>query len=159
MEKELMTLNMIPDAMKTSTIHVYGYENKNLQGTFYNLYYGEEKRFDNLMQLMLLMEEMMDDLKYPKATMESRLVYKKREFSHSALAKELLPDQYSKMAVLETFHIRVMFRENASWQGTASWKKGKQQCSFRSALELIKMLDNVLEEQLAYSKETTEECS
>ena len=144
MEKAPISAAMIPDAMKTSTITIYQYDNKVMQGSFYNLYYGEEIRFDNLMQLLLLMEGMMDEIRYPEATMNNRLVYQKREISHTALAGNLLPEETH--GALETFHVRVIFRQNASWQGSVSWRKGKQTQSFRSALELFKLMDNILTE-------------
>lgn len=152
---EHVSLKMIPDAMKTSTIKVYQYQNKTMQGSFYNLYYGEEIRFENLMQLLLLMDHMMNQMNYPHTSMESRLIYQKKAFSHEALAKELLPKPDD--AVLKTFHIRVIFRQNASWQGTVSWKGENQQQSFRSVLELIRMIDNVLSKsdaESAYASET-----
>lgn len=47
----------------------------------------------------------------------------------------------------ETFVIQVMNTQNSTWQGTVTWTDGKKQESFRSALELIKLIDSALEEQ------------
>ena len=152
MSNEHVTLKFIPDAMKTSIIKVFRYENQQVQGSFYNLYYGEEIKFDNLMQLLLIMENMMDEIRYPAPAVESRLIYKKRGFSHEALSYDLLPGADGKHEVLETFRIRVLYRQNASWQGTISWKTAGQTYHFRSALELFKMMDNVLSEYTELSK-------
>ena len=44
-----------------------------------------------------------------------------------------------------TFIVEVCCRENASWQGKVTWAdKGRSQ-HFRSALELLKMMDQALE--------------
>lgn len=45
-----------------------------------------------------------------------------------------------------TFLIDIYNRQNATWQGTATWINRDEKQHFRSALELIKMIDNALEE-------------
>jgi len=47
---------------------------------------------------------------------------------------------------LATFLIRILFRQNASWQGSVTWLEGGQSQSFRSALELILLMDSVLKQ-------------
>ena len=49
----------------------------------------------------------------------------------------------------ETFVIKVMNTQNATWQGTVTWTDGKRTEPFRSALELIKLIDSALEEEIA----------
>lgn len=44
-----------------------------------------------------------------------------------------------------TFIIRVQYRQNASWQGSVQWVEGGKEQHFRSALELIKLMDEALE--------------
>ena len=46
----------------------------------------------------------------------------------------------------ETFVIKVMNTQNATWQGTVTWTDGKRTEPFRSALELIKLIGSALEE-------------
>ncbi|MBC5736833.1 MULTISPECIES: hypothetical protein [Oscillospiraceae] len=48
----------------------------------------------------------------------------------------------------ETFVIKVMNTQNATWQGTVTWTDGKRTEPFRSALELIKLIDSALEEEI-----------
>lgn len=50
--------------------------------------------------------------------------------------------QESKQA---TFIIRVTQNENASWQGQVTWADENITKNFRSALELIKMIDGVVQ--------------
>lgn len=45
---------------------------------------------------------------------------------------------------LATFSLRVRFRRNSSWQGTLGWLEGKREEQFRSALELIRLMDSAL---------------
>ena len=43
-----------------------------------------------------------------------------------------------------TFVIRVVLRQNSSWQGTVTWLEGKQTLCFRSVLELLLLMDGAL---------------
>ncbi|MBO1679035.1 hypothetical protein HJY11_04390 [Bittarella massiliensis] len=45
-----------------------------------------------------------------------------------------------------TFTVQVVYRQNATWQGTVTWLEKGKQSYFRSALELIKLMDSALEE-------------
>ncbi|SFB03084.1 hypothetical protein SAMN05216249_10774 [Acetitomaculum ruminis DSM 5522] len=44
----------------------------------------------------------------------------------------------------QSFVINVRSQENHTWQGTISWVEGKKQVNFRSALELMRLMDSVL---------------
>ena len=39
-----------------------------------------------------------------------------------------------------TFVVRVLFRENATWQGTVTWKEKRRQVNFRSFMELLLLM-------------------
>lgn len=43
-----------------------------------------------------------------------------------------------------SFVIQVKCLQNATWQGTIQWLEGKKTQNFRSALELIRLMDNAL---------------
>ena len=55
----------------------------------------------------------------------------------------------------ETFVVQVISAQNATWQGVVTWAEDKRKQPFRSALELLKLIDSSLEEQSA--DETQEE--
>lgn len=46
---------------------------------------------------------------------------------------------------LGTFIIRVRYRQYNSWQGEAVWVEKGQKQNFRSALELLRMIDDAVE--------------
>ncbi len=52
----------------------------------------------------------------------------------------------SKKEKNQNFLVTVRSRENATWQGTVKWIESGKQENFRSALELLKLMDSVLEE-------------
>ncbi|MCI8823179.1 MAG: hypothetical protein HFI15_11875 [Lachnospiraceae bacterium] len=43
-----------------------------------------------------------------------------------------------------TFLIRVMYRQHSSWQGEVTWVEQRKKEYFRSALELLRLLDSAL---------------
>lgn len=45
-----------------------------------------------------------------------------------------------------TFIVNIKYRENATWQGEVVWVDKKQRKCFRSALELMKLMDSALDE-------------
>ncbi|MBS5083473.1 MAG: hypothetical protein KH031_25350 [Clostridiales bacterium] len=45
-----------------------------------------------------------------------------------------------------TFIVHVQYRQNATWQGQVVWAEKKITKNFRSALELLKLIDNALDE-------------
>ncbi|BDF59254.1 hypothetical protein CE91St36_20710 [Christensenellaceae bacterium] len=46
-----------------------------------------------------------------------------------------------------TFVVKVQYRQNATWQGQMIWSEKNEARSFRSALELIKLIDSATEER------------
>ena len=46
-----------------------------------------------------------------------------------------------------SFIVRVTSRQNSTWQGSISWTERGVTKHFRSALELIKLIDSALDEE------------
>lgn len=44
----------------------------------------------------------------------------------------------------ETFVVQVISAQNATWQGVVTWAEGKRTEHFRSALELLRLIDSSL---------------
>lgn len=44
-----------------------------------------------------------------------------------------------------TFIVKIMNTQNSTWQGNLTWVEEQKTQNFRSALEMIKMIDGVLE--------------
>ena len=45
-----------------------------------------------------------------------------------------------------TFIVKIMNIQNSTWQGSINWVEGEKTQCFRSALEMIKLIDGALEE-------------
>lgn len=55
----------------------------------------------------------------------------------SVLLETVLPTEDEK----STFILKIEFHQNGSWQGTIQWTQRRKTQRFRSALELIKLID------------------
>lgn len=133
----------ISEGMKTSIIRIYNYRDKNPTGSFYNVYYGEEIAFGNLTRMLLLIDDMMNQMDSPQASVQSRrFTGKAKQPERASMAQQRLP--IAAQEVIATFIVKVIFRQGASWQGTLTWIEGEKEVSFRSALEMIKLMDGAL---------------
>ena len=126
---EHMSTRFVPYSRSTYIISVTGYEEKNLSGILYSPVLETAAPFENLMQMLLTMEDWMDQLDAPQRGTQ------KRVFCRSVRGSQ---------AVLASFSIHVLFRQNASWQGNLVWTEEKLESCFRSVLELIGLLDEAL---------------
>ena len=142
-----MTASMfIPYEAKTSLIHVSGYAQQNISGSLYNTSLERELPFNSTTQLLLLMEKLLDELNFPQRAVNER------SFGQPAAAQTQPPAQSQSPAqtgaaagkCLATFRLNVIVRQNASWQGTLVWVEQNVEAHFRSALELIKLMDSAL---------------
>lgn len=131
--------NVVPELWKTSIIQVQSYTNKNLQGVLYSPYWNVRLEFQNLTQLLFLMEEQMDHMKFPQKSTQDRCFGSNPQKEESV---RLVRD--TEREVMATFQVKVLFRQSASWQGKLFWSEGKQEIAFRSALELVKLMDSAL---------------
>lgn len=54
-----------------------------------------------------------------------------------------------------TFIIEIKSNQNNSWQGSIEWIEGKRMESFRSVLELVKLMDSAVEVNQSDEKSKT----
>ena len=55
-----------------------------------------------------------------------------------------------------TFIIKIMNKQNSTWQGSVNWVEGETTQRFRSALEMLKLMDGALEENEGSGEEKVE---
>jgi hypothetical protein len=51
---------------------------------------------------------------------------------------------HKRYAKGQSFLIQVKFRQDNCWQGTIQWLEGQKSCSFRSLLEMLRLMDEAL---------------
>lgn len=137
------TIKQIPENLKSGLISIDSYESKLMAGRLWCGHEGKESRFDNLMQLLLLIVKALGELDSPEEYMKCKSFSPCdfRENNTLCVPKEVSEPEQGALA---TFKLKILFRQNASWQGTVTWVEGKQEQSFRSALELILLIDSAL---------------
>ena len=100
---------------RTTIVCVDEYQNSVLSGRLYHPYLPEGDSFHSLMEFFRKMEDLLDGMQFPQS-----------------------------FTAVRSFAVRVLFRQNASWQGSVSWLEGSREESFRSALELAFLMDSAL---------------
>ena len=136
--------NFVPHEMKMSVIKVFTYGDNDISGVVVNPYYKKEMYFKNFAQLIFIIEDLMDSLNFPQKSMESRVF--SIETDNVRHRKIIEGEAPPGSVVTASFQLSVYFRQNASWQGNLVWMDKKMESSFRSVLELITLIDNVMED-------------
>ena len=94
------------------------------------------------MDFLKVMESLLGSMNFPQSFSASRSFRKVEENTTSTPAPIIHQE-----GELATFALKVLFRQNASWQGSVVWQEGGREESFRSVLELIFLMDSVLSEK------------
>ena len=119
------------------------YENKVPIGRLYHASSETGTAFHGTMNLLLSLESMLEEMKGPQSFSNRRTFRTSEERVISSVTAETVRE--GKMA---TFALRILFRQNASWQGSVFWYDGKQGESFRSVLELLMLMDSALSTEI-----------
>jgi len=126
-------------------------------GRIYHCYSKEGERFSNSHQLIQIFENLMDCINYPQSSVQYRSFKEsKREGRYKGkpiMGKEELLKNKGERG---TFVVHVMYRQNATWQGEVVWTEKGEVRKFRSALELLKLIDSALEDGEIQAEENEE---
>ena len=121
----------------TTMICIDGYNESVPVGRFYNLHCPEGVQFHSVIDLIKKMEAMLDEMRFPQA------FSKLRSFAEKPIFDVVSPTgEVSHAGELATFAVRVLFRQNTSWQGSITWCEGQREEPFRSVLELLFLMDS-----------------
>ncbi len=118
-------------------------------GRMYHKYQCEFTEFNGVEQLFTLIDELCDKSGYPQRTTKKRTFRTKKEITSREEALQVMDidhvlDQKGSMA---TFVVHVKYRQHSTWQGEVVWAEKNEKQTFRSALELLKLIDNALEDE------------
>ena len=124
-------------------------------GRYYHRYSNSPFLFSTPDDLVEKMDYLFDQLGFPQPTVQLRSfkLQPKPNRGEFPMAKDrvnALEDQTGEMA---TFVVHVMYRQNATWQGNVFWAEKNQSVNFRSALELIKLMDSALDQSAPEKEE------
>ena len=121
---------------------VDAYRNGAMTGRFYNPYMNTGQEFRSLAEFLRMMDDALDDMNFPQSFTAART------FTPTPKVKGGAAETESRTGKAATFAVRILFRQNASWQGSVTWVEGGMEQSFRSALELIFLMDNALSQSI-----------
>lgn len=151
----IATASRVRNEMCTMRICVDSRNEGQLSGRLFNAYYREPFHFDNWIQLIKQIEALFSKFGYPHETMTRRTFVDPEEQSEDSVPaggsygrrREQLPTPvklypHSSFGKLATFDTKVMFRQNATWQGIVRWVEEEASENFGSALELMYMVEN-----------------
>lgn len=127
---------------RTTVVCVDSYEQGVLSGRLYNPYLSEGKTFRSLMEFLRVMESLLDEMNFPQPFTSIRSFQKSQGAARSGA-----PESDPQEGKIGTFSVRIIFRQNSSWQGSVCWLEGNEEESFRSALELLLLMDSALGEK------------
>lgn len=126
------------EAYRTTTVCVDTSQGGVLSGRVYNSFLPEEKKFRCLVEFLYEMEQILDKMDFPRSFTARRSFAAETEEIHP------MPPVQTVTGRQATFSVRILFRQNATWQGSVTWLEGKQEQSFRSTLELIFLISSAL---------------
>lgn len=123
------------------------YENDEMSGRLYHFFDEVYTEFHSILDMVKKLECLLDRMQMPKRSMEDRHFIQNTE--NILEENEVFDIHNLKRPVIckgkkATFAVRVVYRQNASWQGQVIWEEKKKKLSFRSTLELMKLMDNAL---------------
>lgn len=118
-----------------------------IRGILYHAYSLEGIPFSGLERAFLEMEHFYDRLQFPFPGTEDRsFLGRERKCRKERMARVMGDEELlKKHGEAGTFIIRVQHRQHSSWQGIVTWVDQQKTVPFRSALELMKMIDEVLQ--------------
>lgn len=114
-----------------------------MSGRLYSGYYHRFYPFRSETELLFAIDCLCDSMQFPQASSQSRsfepkstktLVRKVENFMESEIETEINQDR-------ATFLVHIKFRQNATWQGSITWVEQERTQNFRSALEMLKLME------------------
>lgn len=138
--------NSLPSKkFQPTIIQLKSNDNESLAGKIYNPHCSDGKCFQNLTQMILLINDLLGEVKYPQNTVEFRSFNRNSESDKTKISTiNINNEDISEESDVSTFKLNIMFRQNADWQGEISWVDTNTGKSFKSVLELITILDEEL---------------
>ena len=91
------------------------------------------------MDFLLKIERMLNLMEFPQPFTLPRTFAESSE----TMSSEVLGSGHC-CGKLATFEVKILFRQNASWQGCVTWLEEEKEERFRSVLELAVLMDSAL---------------
>lgn len=136
-------------APNLTSICIDGIHSQGYWGRVYHKYEEEPQIFKDIGNIFRIMEWLFERSGYPQSSTLNRYFKAcgenkaKEEVSQVADVDHVL----NQNGDLATFIVHVKHRQYSTWQGEVFWAERNEKRNFRSALELLKLIDNALEDE------------
>ena len=135
-------------AAQFNQLMIYAAQKRNgdLQGMVHHLGLELTWKYDTFIHLMQRGERAFNALNYPSPAYKLREIMntKKSRRKEEVDLKEDAIDFVPGPTEQPTFIIKVLYRQNACWQGSIQWVEKGVKKNFRSTLELLKLMDQAV---------------
>ncbi len=117
--------------------------------------------FTDIADFFLQIEAMFDRLDFPQAFQRKRSFVEEKQLIPAIMAQSEVQsaevddqneDVMERQGTVFTFTVYVTARQNATWQGFVDWLDGGPRQNFHSALELIRLTAQVLDQRALAGK-------
>ncbi len=125
-------------------------DGQDFTGKIWHQYDDEPVEYRTVVQMLQSLDALYDKWDFPQRSTEARMFKKKsrgkavpaeREGENAEMDEKRLNDKAGEVG---TFLVKVRYRQNSTWQGEVVWAEKNQKQYFRSALELLKLMDSAL---------------
>jgi hypothetical protein len=121
-------------------VRIDSYDNRILCGHLQPTFGEEQIAFTGTISFLQNIETLLDGAKYPQPFCSARKFQPVECVSVPTSASSHL-----RSGRIATFSLKILFRQNASWQGSLCWLENGQEVPFRSVLELLMLIDSALQ--------------
>jgi len=128
-------------------------KNSLFKGRVYHPASGKQAVFTRVYELLMILESIFDAYGFPQHTHTLRTFNGVRKLNLQKMTTDYVTGEITEMEkeILNndksgkaTFIIKVLFRQNATWQGKIQWVEKNKTQNFRSDLEMLKLMDEAL---------------
>ena len=143
-------MNVNISAPNLTVICIDRIQDENYIGRIYHKFNQTAIEFANIEQILLVLDRLCDKVGYPQSTTKTRQfrtsngTLKREEVLQVADSNTIL----EKKGTLGTFVVHVKYRQHSTWQGEVIWAEQNKKQTFRSALELLKLIDGALDQEI-----------
>lgn len=138
-------------------------ENGDYNGRVYDQYHEDPVRFRGMLDALRCTEFYLDRMDFPQRSTLQRSFRRQEivsdDYGKRPVREEIMSNLENKKGEEGTFIVQVKYRQNATWQGQVVWAEENKKMYFRSALELLRLIDDALrlEADAAADDDKTEE--
>ena len=130
-----------------------------IAGAVWDLYHEEPRTFERAAELLLYLDDFYDEINFPQRGSQYRTFDKAKTLPRersAAVRKDkirTMDNLEEKKGNLGTFIVQVKYRQNSTWQGQVIWAEENKKVYFRSALELLRLIDDATAPQVLQEQE------